>query len=147
MCVLLLWLFLAFLLLFQCSVGSTVKLQVGGDFYYYAEKSEQKLDLLLIAGGVGINPLISTMRHAEDLNEGSCGQSEHFGRLMLLYSARSKEELIFYVSIIPCADPECFVRGGLTLITFWGRMLASGLKFNTYSFSVTSIFHPCQAIH
>ena len=31
--------------------------------------------------------------------------------------------------------------------TFWGRMLASGLNFNTYSFSVTSIFHPCQAIH
>ena len=30
---------------------------------------------------------------------------------------------------------------------FWGRMLASGLNFNTYSFSVTSIFHPCQAIH
>ena len=30
---------------------------------------------------------------------------------------------------------------------FWGRMLASGLNFNTYSFSVTSIFHPCQVIH
>ena len=29
----------------------------------------------------------------------------------------------------------------------WGRMLASRLKFNTYFFSVTSIFHPCQAIH
>ena len=92
-----------------------MKLQVGGDFYYYAEKSEQKPDLLLIAGGVGINPLISTMRHAEDLNEGSGGHSEHFGKLMLLYSARTKEELIFHVSIIPCADPECFVRGGPTL--------------------------------
>ena len=30
---------------------------------------------------------------------------------------------------------------------FWGRMLASGLNFNTYSFSVTSFFHPCQAKH
>ena len=101
-----------------------MKLQVGGDFYYYAEKSEQKPDLLLIAGGVGVNPLISTMRYAEDLNEGSGGHSEHFGKLMLLYSARTKEELIFHVSVIPyhvsvipCADPECFVRAGPTLTT------------------------------
>ena len=79
-----------------------MKLQVGGDFYYYAEKSEQKPDLLLMAGGVGINPLISTMRHAEDLNEGSGGHSEHFDKLMLLYSARTKEELIFHVSVIHC---------------------------------------------
>ena len=28
---------------------------------------------------------------------------------------------------------------------FWGRMLASGFNYYTYSFSVTSIFHPCQA--
>ena len=77
-----------------------VKLKVGGDFYYYADISEEKPDLLLIAGGVGINPLISTMRHAEDLNGGSGGHSEHFGRLMLLYSARTKDELIFKVSII-----------------------------------------------
>ena len=30
---------------------------------------------------------------------------------------------------------------------FWGRMLASRLHFNTYNFSVTSIFQPCQAKH
>ena len=36
----------------------------------------------------------------------------------------------------------CFVA-----LVFWGRMLASRLNFNTYSFSVASIFHPCQAIH
>ena len=29
--------------------------------------------------------------------------------------------------------------------TFWRQMLASALNFNTYSFSVTSIFHLCQA--
>ena len=32
-------------------------------------------------------------------------------------------------------------------LIFGDGMLASGLNFNTYSFSVTSIFHPCQAIH
>ena len=39
------------------------------------------------------------------------------------------------------------VSGLLLPMSFWGRMLAYGLNFNTYSFSVTSIFHPCQAIH
>lgn len=82
---------------FQCRVGSKVKLKVGGDFYYYAEISSPKPDLLLIAGGVGINPLISAMRHAEDLNNGSNGISLHFGRLMILYSARTQDELIFQV--------------------------------------------------
>ena len=41
----------------------------------------------------------------------------------------------------------CFRTGTSLTAHFWGRMLASGLNFNTYSFSVTSIFHPCQAIH
>ena len=79
-------------------MGSKVKLKVGGEFYYYSEVCEPKPDLLLIAGGVGINPLISTMRHAEDLNKGSRRFSDHFGRLQLLYSARSFDELIFQVS-------------------------------------------------
>ena len=35
----------------------------------------------------------------------------------------------------------------LNIYRFWERMFASGLKFNAYSFSVTSFFHPCQAIH
>ena len=96
-----------------------MKLQVGGDFYYYAEKSEQKPDLLLIAGGVGINPLISTMRHAEDLNDGSGGHSEHFGKLMLLYSARTKEELIFQVSVKHARMQKGFVRWGPTFTTFF----------------------------
>lgn len=83
----------------KCSVGSKVKLKVGGDFYYYAEISEHKPDLLLIGGGVGINPLISTMRHAEDLNNGSGGISKHFGKLMILYSARTQDELLFHKEI------------------------------------------------
>ena len=40
-----------------------------------------------------------------------------------------------------------FSQKFLCFLCCWGRMLASGLNFNTYSFSVTSNFHPCQAIH
>jgi ferredoxin-NADP reductase len=49
--------------------------------------------MLLIAGGVGINPLISIMRHIADVSS----EQQTVGRLVLLFSARSAEELIFQV--------------------------------------------------
>ena len=51
--------------------------------------------------------------------------------------------------IVPLLTWDQFVvsRDSPEALCFWGQMLASGLNFNTYSFSVTSIFHPCQAIH
>lgn len=45
----------------SCAVGSRLKIKVGGDFYY--EATPPKLsDLLLIAGGIGINPLYSILQ-------------------------------------------------------------------------------------
>ena len=35
---------------------------------------------------------------------------------------------------------SCYVGKPFSFFFFWGRMLASGLNFNTYSFSATSIF-------
>lgn len=79
----------------KCKKGSHVNLRVGGDFYFQAEISQDKPDLLLIAGGIGITPLFSIWQHCRDLNVASSGYSDVFGRLLLLYSASSKDELIF----------------------------------------------------
>ena len=38
-------------------------------------------------------------RHAEDLNVASDDYTDIFGKLMLLYSARTQDELIFHVGI------------------------------------------------
>lgn len=79
----------------KCAEGSHVKLRVGGDFYFDAEVTANKPDLLLIAGGVGINPLFSMWRHARDLDIASNDYPDSFGKLMLLYSVSTHDELIF----------------------------------------------------
>ena len=78
----------------KAEIGSQVTMRVGGDFHYPNPVTDalggQGHNLLLVAGGVGINPLASIYRHAarnsHDLN---------LSQASLLYSAKSVEELIF----------------------------------------------------
>ncbi|TKS88577.1 Oxidoreductase NAD-binding domain-containing protein 1 [Collichthys lucidus] len=50
-----------------CTVGSEVAMRVGGDFFFDPSPSDPSVDLLLVAGGVGINPLYSILLHTSDL--------------------------------------------------------------------------------
>lgn len=83
----------------QCHLGSEVELQVGGDFCYNPKPGDSQPDLLLIAGGIGINPLFSIVQHAADLLQGSEAGDvvAKLGSVVLLYSAKSKLELIHRV--------------------------------------------------
>lgn len=86
----------------QCQAGDKVKLRVGGDFYYDPQPHTEDRDLLLIAGGVGINPLFSMLQHFLFLHSGQVHASRDNrvgqGRsISLLYSAISTDELIFQV--------------------------------------------------
>lgn len=76
----------------QCHIGSTVTICFGGDFYYDSHK-EQNEDLLLIAGGVGINPIYSILRERSDFicQKNSANQVS----TTLLYCARTADELLF----------------------------------------------------
>ena len=81
----------------QCCVGDKLSVRVGGDFVYDptpSQSHDQSHDLLLIGGGVGINPLFSMLLHHMRLVE----RKERVGRVKLLYSARSAAELLFKVS-------------------------------------------------
>ena len=79
--------------------------RVGGDFYY---SPASPCNLLLVAGGVGINPLLSILLHHSWL-VGRRGQEEEKGeeeeeeeegkRAKLLYSAKTVKELIFKVDV------------------------------------------------
>ena len=68
-------------------------MRVGGDFIYDPTQSWSH-DLLLIGGGVGINPLFSMLLHHTRLVE----QGTLSGKVKLLYSARSTTELLFKVT-------------------------------------------------
>nr|XP_042899126.1 oxidoreductase NAD-binding domain-containing protein 1 isoform X2 [Parasteatoda tepidariorum] len=83
-----------------CCPGQEVQIRVGGDFYYdpLSNRDEAEADLLLIGGGVGINPLVSILYEYRDLLLASQFQSENSirpGKVHLLYSAKTEEELVF----------------------------------------------------
>jgi len=76
-------------------VGDKLAIRAGGDFFYDPPLTEKMPNLTLIAGGVGINPLLSILLHlSTKLAAGS--NVENFPEHMtLLYSAKSKEEILF----------------------------------------------------
>lgn len=82
----------------QCEVGATVSVRIGGDFYYDPESGGELDDsLLLIAGGVGINPLYSMLQHAVNLKSTMASRGPH--KMLLMYSASSIQEFIFKVRV------------------------------------------------
>ncbi|KAM3596462.1 uncharacterized protein V6R79_014865 [Siganus canaliculatus] len=87
-----------------CTVGSQVAMRVGGDFFFDPSPSDPPVDLLLVAGGVGINPLYSILLHATDLlhlHRASEGRDySNIGSTHLCYSAKNTEELLFKSPII-----------------------------------------------
>nr|XP_061809006.1 oxidoreductase NAD-binding domain-containing protein 1-like [Nerophis lumbriciformis] len=81
-----------------CKLGSQVAMRVGGDFYFDPSPSDPAVDLLLVAGGVGINPLYSILSHSADLlqlSRASGGRDFNIGSVHLCYSAKTTQELLF----------------------------------------------------
>ncbi|XP_074840606.1 oxidoreductase NAD-binding domain-containing protein 1 isoform X1 [Carettochelys insculpta] len=81
----------------QCSLDSEVALRVGGNFFFDPQPADSPVNLVLIAGGVGINPLFSILLHAADFhrNQDSEGNGYKMGTVKLCYSAKSIDELLF----------------------------------------------------
>ncbi|ESO82061.1 hypothetical protein LOTGIDRAFT_170336 [Lottia gigantea] len=77
----------------QCKIGDEVKLQVGGEFYFNPPKEVLKDDVLLIAGGVGINPLYSIIQHINDIRQTSTCKT------YLLYTAKTQTDLIYKTTL------------------------------------------------
>ncbi|XP_072532573.1 oxidoreductase NAD-binding domain-containing protein 1 [Salminus brasiliensis] len=82
----------------ECTVDSRVAVRVGGDFFFDPSPSDPVMDLLLVAGGVGINPLYSILMHTADLLRQPGGYTP--GHTHLCYSAKNTEDLLFKNSII-----------------------------------------------
>lgn len=73
--------------------------RVGGEFFFDPQPADASRNLVLIAGGVGINPLLSILRHAADLHRDRAnkGSGYEIGTVKLFYSAKSTSELLFKV--------------------------------------------------
>ncbi|KAL1286785.1 OXNAD1 [Ovibos moschatus] len=86
----------------QCTLDSEVAVRVGGEFFFDPQPADASRNLVLIAGGVGINPLLSILRHAADLlrERASRGRGYEMGTVRLLYSAKDTSELLFKKNIL-----------------------------------------------
>ena len=84
------------LCLFQCKVGSEVSIRTGGDFFFDSTKMDNIENILLLAGGVGINPLASMVNQIHDEKTENPSTFKRV-RTSLLFSAKIKSELLFKV--------------------------------------------------
>ncbi|XP_043824808.1 oxidoreductase NAD-binding domain-containing protein 1 isoform X2 [Dromiciops gliroides] len=86
----------------KCVLGSEVALRVGGELFFDPQPSDSSVNLVLIAGGVGINPLNSILLHVADLHRQreSKGSGYEMGTVNLLYSAKNTGELLFKKSLL-----------------------------------------------
>lgn len=85
----------------QCREGMEVGATFGGQFFYDPPSQSKTLprNLLLIAGGVGINPLISILRHFNDVYYLHSPSVTSSPKAVLLYSASLQAELLFKVAV------------------------------------------------
>ncbi|KAK2490700.1 hypothetical protein MC885_012999, partial [Smutsia gigantea] len=86
----------------QCALDSEVAVRVGGDFFFDPQPADASRNLVLIAGGVGINPLLSILRHSADLHREreNKGSGYEIGTIKLFYSAKNTSELLFQKNIL-----------------------------------------------
>ncbi|XP_058038869.1 oxidoreductase NAD-binding domain-containing protein 1 isoform X2 [Ahaetulla prasina] len=86
----------------QCAINSEVALRVGGNFFYDPQPEDIPANVVLIAGGVGINPLFSILLHIADLHrtEEKKGNSCKVGTTKLFYCAKNAHELLFRKQIL-----------------------------------------------
>lgn len=81
----------------KCTLDSEVAVRVGGEFFFDPQPTDAPRNLVLIAGGVGINPLLSILRYSADLHRerANKGSGCEIGTIKLFYSAKNTSELLF----------------------------------------------------
>lgn len=86
----------------KCTLDSEVAVRVGGEFFFDPQPTDAPRNLVLIAGGVGINPLLSILRHSADLHRerANKGSGYEIGTIKLFYSAKNTSELLFKKNIL-----------------------------------------------
>ncbi|XP_020013123.1 oxidoreductase NAD-binding domain-containing protein 1 isoform X3 [Castor canadensis] len=86
----------------KCTLDSEVAVRVGGEFFFDPQPADAPRNLVLIAGGVGINPLLSILRHSADLHRerANKGSGYEIGTIKLFYSAKNTSELLFKKNIL-----------------------------------------------
>ncbi|XP_004409149.1 PREDICTED: oxidoreductase NAD-binding domain-containing protein 1 [Odobenus rosmarus divergens] len=86
----------------QCTLDSEVAVKKGGEFFFDPQPADASRNKKMIAGGVGINPLLSILRQKNDLHRERAhrGSGYEMGTIKLFYSAQNTSELLFKKNIL-----------------------------------------------
>jgi ferredoxin-NADP reductase len=113
----------------HCSVSDCLHLRVGGDFTYSPQPGSTASNLFLVAGGVGINPLLAMLKHHMEL-----WSADHWNntlpaipKVCLLYSAREEGELLFKSQI----DDLLHSHGDVLLVKYFVTKEKPEMRSNT----------------
>lgn len=82
----------------NCKVGHQITISFGGDFHYNPTVDDPTHDLLLIGGGIGVNPLFCIMNLIADyhvMNKENNSRCYQPGNVQLLYSVRTVNDIQF----------------------------------------------------
>lgn len=85
-----------------CKAGDKFHIRVGGDFHYDPLMDSKMPDMIFIAGGVGINPLLSIIRQLQFVHRkmDKINRKNFPRKITLLYSAKTEDEILFKVTSI-----------------------------------------------
>jgi len=83
----------------DAQVGDRVEVTLGGDFYYEPDEADS---VVLIAGGIGLTPLMSIVRSVHELARRTS--------LTLVYSASTPDELLFRDEVESIASDNPRIR-------------------------------------
>ncbi|XP_066889925.1 oxidoreductase NAD-binding domain-containing protein 1 isoform X1 [Kogia breviceps] len=124
----------------QCTLDSEVAMRVGGEFFFDPQPADASRNLVLIAGGVGINPLLSILRHAADLHRerANKGRGYEIGTIRLFYSAKNTSELLFK------CDQICltFQKNILDLVNEFPEKIACSLHVTKQTTQISADLKP-----
>jgi len=82
----------------KCKIGDQVAMRIGGKCYYeYPLNPKDHRPMLLVGGGVGINPLLSIFMHRNDSSyrDMALVRNDHPIITHLILSSRTREEWLF----------------------------------------------------
>lgn len=78
---------------------SMKSVSLSGPYGRFSIRMEDYDEIWLVAGGIGITPMISTALHLESiLNDGKFSQYPNLKKVHLVWSVRSKDELLWFNS-------------------------------------------------
>lgn len=133
----------------KCIEGENIQVAIGGEWFLKKRKKNQKR-IILVAGGVGINPILSMLRNLS-------ADDDKWKDIILIYSARNWEDILYKNEVLEMMEflPQLRIHIYLTQVDHIptiemgqvqvqkGRLTKESFNFNDITSSEESVAYLC----